>query len=84
MPRALDIARIATVFLALALVAGEAWAQAGPTTLQFSFSNPGARSLGLGGSFVIRLISLVQQLPCSPIECPCDIAVRERIVVDNT
>ncbi len=52
MPRALDIARIATVFLALALVAGEAWAQAGPTTIQFSFSNPGARSLGLGGAFV--------------------------------
>jgi len=27
-------------------------AQGGPTTLQFSFSNPGARSLGLGGAFV--------------------------------
>lgn len=26
-------------------------AQGGPTTLQFSFSNPGARSLGLGGAF---------------------------------
>ena len=52
MPRALDITRIATVLLALALVAGEAWAQAGPTTFQFSFSNPGARSLGLGGAFV--------------------------------
>ncbi len=52
MPRALDITRIATVFLALALVAGEAWAQAGLTTFQFSFSNSGARSLGLGGAFV--------------------------------
>ena len=27
-------------------------AQGGPSTLQFSFSNPGARSLGLGGAFV--------------------------------
>ena len=52
MPRVLDIARIATVFLALALVAGEAWAQAGPTIFQFTSSNPGARSLGLGGAFV--------------------------------
>jgi long-chain fatty acid transport protein len=26
-------------------------AQGGPTTLQFSFSNPGARSLGMGGAF---------------------------------
>ena len=26
-------------------------AQGGPTTVQFSFSNPGARSLGLGGAF---------------------------------
>jgi hypothetical protein len=27
-------------------------AQAGFTTFQFSFSNPGARSMGLGGAFV--------------------------------
>lgn len=32
--------------------AGNLVAQGGPTTLQFSFSNPGARSLGLGGAFV--------------------------------
>jgi long-subunit fatty acid transport protein len=29
----------------------QAGAQGGPTTIQFSFSNPGARSLGLGGAF---------------------------------
>ena len=52
MPRALNIARIAPFFFPLALVAGEAWAQAGPTTFQFTSSNPGARSLGLGGAFV--------------------------------
>ena len=40
------------VFLAATLAATGAWAQGGPTTLQFSFSNPGARSLGLGGAFV--------------------------------
>ena len=34
------------------LLAAAAQAQGGPTTLQFSFSNPGARSLGLGGAFV--------------------------------
>ena len=48
----MSIGRIATVFLASALVAGEVRAQSGPATLQFSFSNPGARSLGLGGGFV--------------------------------
>lgn len=34
------------------LFSAVAGAQGGPTTLQFSFSNPGARSLGLGGAFV--------------------------------
>jgi hypothetical protein len=36
------------VMLALLLVARPAVAQIGLTTLEFSFSNPGARSLGLG------------------------------------
>ncbi len=39
--------------MALALLwALPAAAQEGPTVLQFSFSNPGARSLGFGGAFV--------------------------------
>ncbi len=33
------------------LLAGQLQAQGGPTTVQFSFANPGARSLGLGGAF---------------------------------
>jgi len=33
------------------LLAGQLQAQGGPTTIQFSFANPGARSLGLGGAF---------------------------------
>ena len=48
--------RLFTTFLSF-LAAGVALAQdvtgvVGPPTLQFSFSNPGARSMGLGGSFV--------------------------------
>ncbi len=34
------------------LLQGSAVAQVLPTTLEFSFSNPGARSMGLGGAFV--------------------------------
>ncbi len=32
------------------LVAANGFAQGGPATMQFSFSNPGARSLGYGGA----------------------------------
>ena len=39
------------VFLAAALIAAGGFAQATPSTFEFSFSNPGARSLGLGGAF---------------------------------
>ncbi len=40
-------------FLGILLIAGNVRAQAGaPTIVQFSFSNPGARSLGFGGAFV--------------------------------
>lgn len=41
-----------TVVLTLMLLAVPGLAQEGPTVLQFSFSNPGARSLGLAGAFV--------------------------------
>ena len=45
--------RTVCIFLGILLTASSARAQAGvPTTLQFSFSNPGARSLGFGGAFV--------------------------------
>lgn len=37
--------------VAAGLVAGTANAQETPSTFEFSFSNPGARSLGLGGAF---------------------------------
>ncbi len=40
------------LFLASAISARSVLAQAGPTNLEFSFSNPGARSLGFGGAFV--------------------------------
>jgi long-subunit fatty acid transport protein len=40
------------VLAAPLLVAGTAAAQGGPPTFQISFSNPGARSMGLGGAFV--------------------------------
>ena len=39
------------VLLGLLLSTAPVAAQGGPTLLQFSFSNPGARSLGLGGAF---------------------------------
>ena len=38
--------------LGLLAVAGHAAAQEGPQALEFSFSNPGARSMGFGGAFV--------------------------------
>ena len=41
---------LVVLFAALA-VAGAALAQETPATFEFSFSNPGARSLGLGGAF---------------------------------
>ena len=45
--------RTAFILFGILLGASSAGAQAGtPTTLQFSFSNPGARSLGFGGAFV--------------------------------
>ena len=45
--------RTVFIFLGIRLSASSARAQSGsPTTLQFSFSNPGARSLGFGGAFV--------------------------------
>ncbi len=34
------------------LLAAKGFAQTGPNTLEFSFSNPGARSMGFGGAFV--------------------------------
>lgn len=46
-----ELARIC-LLVALGSLPGPVFAQGGPTTLQFSFSNPGARSLGLGGAFV--------------------------------
>ena len=45
--------RTGSILFGFVLSASSAHAQAGvPTTLQFSFSNPGARSLGFGGAFV--------------------------------
>ena len=41
---------VATMLVAL-VSASHLRAQGGPTTIQFSFSNPGARSLGMGGAF---------------------------------
>jgi long-subunit fatty acid transport protein len=43
--------RSAALLFALLLAAGTAAAQGGPPTFQISFSNPGARSMGLGGAF---------------------------------
>ena len=40
------------LFCAILLGARPSYAQGGPETLEFSFSNPGARSIGLGGAFV--------------------------------
>lgn len=50
--RGMRVLRIAPVafFAALAVAVGAA-AQETPSTFEFSFSNPGARSLGLGGAF---------------------------------
>lgn len=45
------IARPAAMILGLVLAAPAASAQ-GPTSLEFSFSNPGARSMGFGGAFI--------------------------------
>ena len=39
------------VFLAATITAASGFAQETPSTFEFSFSNPGARSLGLGGAF---------------------------------
>ncbi len=45
-------AAVARVILGLfVLLAGPAFGQEQPVTFEFSFSNPGARSLGLGGAF---------------------------------
>ena len=41
---------VATLLVVL-ISASQVRAQGGPTTIQFSFSNPGARSLGMGGAF---------------------------------
>ena len=43
--------RVVTVLLAFALLPVAAWAQVG-VAFEFSFSNPGARSMGIGGAFV--------------------------------
>ena len=42
----------AVVLLVSGATARVGRAQGGPTTIQLSFSNPGARSLGFGGAFV--------------------------------
>jgi long-chain fatty acid transport protein len=39
------------VLVAAVTAAASGWAQETPSTFEFSFSNPGARSLGLGGAF---------------------------------
>jgi long-subunit fatty acid transport protein len=39
------------VFGAVMIAAGTSFSQETPSTFEFSFSNPGARSLGLGGAF---------------------------------
>jgi hypothetical protein len=51
----LNTRRLSTIFFVVGnlLIASDVRAQAGaPTMVQFSFSNPGARSLGFGGAFV--------------------------------
>jgi len=42
---------ILVVLVAVAIAPAMTFAQETPSTLEFSFSNPGARSLGLGGAF---------------------------------
>jgi len=44
--------RSSAVVLGIWLLSLPVQAQGGPTTLQFSFSNPGARSMGFGGAFI--------------------------------
>lgn len=55
--RSIGIARGAMIVLAIALVStvsafGAEGEAAGPPPLEFSFANPGARAMGLGGAFV--------------------------------
>jgi long-subunit fatty acid transport protein len=52
--RVLQTPRVALVFLSvlLQLLPGFCVAQEAPPALEFNFSNPGARSMGLGGAFV--------------------------------
>jgi long-subunit fatty acid transport protein len=52
--RVLVVRRIAVILLpaAVMLVTGMVAAQEAPPALEFSFSNPGARSMALGGAFV--------------------------------
>ena len=45
------IGRFSVLVLGILLGGVQLEAQGGPTTIQFSFSNPGARSLGMGGAF---------------------------------
>ena len=45
------IRRLSVLGLGILLGSVHLEAQGGPTTIQFSFSNPGARSLGMGGAF---------------------------------
>lgn len=54
-PYRIPVARwfvLAAVAVAVPLVPGTSVAQEAPPSLEFSFSNPGARSMGLGGAFV--------------------------------
>ena len=51
-PRIGRLFRDVTIATGLCLVATGTSGQVAPTTFQFSFSNPGARSLGFGGAFV--------------------------------
>lgn len=54
-PYRIPVARwfvLVAVAVAVPLVPGTSVAQEAPPSLEFSFSNPGARSMGLGGAFV--------------------------------
>ena len=44
--------KTAALILAVSMMPGLAFAQEGPVTFEFSFSNPGARAMGFGGAFV--------------------------------
>jgi long-subunit fatty acid transport protein len=48
----MKIMRAAAAVLGIWMLCAPVHAQGGPTTLQFSFSNPGARSMGFGGAFI--------------------------------